>query len=119
MNSTRETLGHDFGGDIIEPGMAGYESASRSLFASGRPAYVLRPSNVEDVQAAVRFAIGSRMVLSVRGGGHDFAGFGTNDGGVVIDLGRLARVDIVDEEQHIVQIGGGATWGRVAGVLAP
>ena len=37
MNSARETLRRDFGGDIIEPGAAEYESASRSLFASGSP----------------------------------------------------------------------------------
>jgi FAD/FMN-containing dehydrogenase len=58
-------------------------------------------------------------VLSVRGGGHGFPGFGTNDGGVVIDLSRLANVEIIDKERHLVRIGGGATWGQVAAVLAP
>ena len=119
MSSALETLRRDFGGDIIEPGGAEYESASRSVLASGSPAHVLRPESVGDVQAAVRFAAGAGLVLSVRGGGHGFPGFGTNDGGVVIDLSRLANVEIIDKERHLVRIGGGATWGQVAAVLAP
>ena len=111
MNPTREILSHDFGGDIVEPGGAEYASASRSLFASGHPAYVLRPNNVDDVQAAVRFATGAGLMLSVRGGGHGFPGFATNDGGVVIDLSNLATVEIVDDDQHVVRIGGGAELG--------
>ena len=46
-------------------------------------------------------------------------GFGTNDGGVVIDLSELANVEIIDKERHLVRIGGGATWGQVAAALAP
>ena len=55
----------------------------------------------------------------MRGGGHGFPGFGTNDGGVVIDLSKLTNVEIIDKERHLVRIGGGATWGQVAAVLAP
>ncbi|MEV0659801.1 FAD-binding oxidoreductase [Actinomadura luteofluorescens] len=119
MNSALESLRRDFGGDIIEPGRAEYESASRSVLASGSPAYVLRPENVGDVQAGVRFAARTGLRLSVRGGGHGFAGFGTNDGGVVIDLGELANVQIIDKERHLVRIGGGADWGQVSAALAP
>lgn len=119
MSSALETLRRDFGGDIIEPGAAEYESASRALVASGSPAYVLRPTSVGDVQAGVRFAAGSGLALSVRGGGHAFAGFGTNDDGVVIDLSKLAQVEIIDKERHLVRIGGGTTWGQVAAALAP
>ena len=119
MSSALETLRRDFGGDIIEPGEAEYESASRSLLASGNPAHVLRPRSVGDVQAGVRFAASTGLLLSVRGGGHSFPGFGTNDGGVVIDLGKLANVEIIDKERHLVRIGGGATWGQVAAALAP
>jgi FAD/FMN-containing dehydrogenase len=119
MSSALEALRRDFGGDIIEPGGAGYESARRSVLASGSPAYVLRPESVGDVQAGVRFAAGAGLLLSVRGGGHGFPGFGTNDGGVVIDLSRLATVEIIDNERHLVRIGGGATWGQVAPALAP
>jgi FAD/FMN-containing dehydrogenase len=111
-------LREDFKGDIIEPGAAEYESASRSVLVTGTPAYVLRPLSVEDVQAGVRFAVEAGLALAVRGGGHSFPGFGTNDGGVVIDLSRLASVEIADAELGIVRIGGGATWGPVAAALA-
>ncbi|MFI6743046.1 FAD-binding oxidoreductase [Nonomuraea sp. NPDC050451] len=119
MSSALETLRRDFGGDIIEPGAAEYGSARRSVLTSGSPAYVLRPEDVADVRAGVRFAAGTGLLLSVRGGGHAFAGFGTNDGGIVIDLSRLAQVEVIDKERHLVRIGGGATWGQVATALAP
>lgn len=119
MSSVLETFGRDFGGDIIEPDGAAYESARRTILASGSPAAVFRPETVADVQAAVRAAAESGLALSVRGGGHAFAGFGTNDGGVVIDLSRLTEVEVIDEERHIVRIGGGAMWGQVASALAP
>jgi FAD/FMN-containing dehydrogenase len=117
--SALETLRRDFGGDIIEPGAAGYESASRAVLVSGSPAYVLRPTSVGDVRAGVSFAAAAGLSLAVRGGGHSFPGFGTNDGGVVIDLSALASVQVVDKERHLVRIGGGATWGQVAAALAP
>jgi FAD/FMN-containing dehydrogenase len=119
MSSALETLRRHFGGAIFEPGGAGYEPASGTLLAAGHPAWVLRPGSTADVQAAVRFAAGTGLVLSVRGGGHGFPGFGTNDGGVVIDLSRLASVEIIDKERHLVRIGGGATWGQVAAALTP
>jgi hypothetical protein len=111
--------GDAFNGDVIEPGAAEYESARRSVLASGSPAYVLRPKSTRDVQIAVRFAADAGLLLSVRGGGHAFPGFGTNDGGLVIDLGHLATVEVMDKERHLVRIGGGATWGQVSAALAP
>ena len=118
MSSSLEDLRREFGGDIIEPGAAEYESASRSVLATGSPAVVVRPAHVADVRAAVRYAAASGLELSVRGGGHGFPGFGTNDGGVVIDLGLLSNVAIVDPERHLVRIGGGATWGQVVAAMA-
>ena len=48
--------------------------------------------------------------LSVRGGGHSAPGFGTNDGGVVIDLSLMRHVH-VDPQARTARAGGGATWG--------
>jgi FAD/FMN-containing dehydrogenase len=109
----------DFDGGIIAPGHPEYDAASRTVLATGTPALVLRPSSVAAVQAGVRLAAAEGLPLSVRGGGHSFPGFGTNDGGVVIELSSLADVQVIDEERHIVRIGGGATWGQVATALAP
>ncbi len=119
MTSALEILRRQFAGDIIEPDGAEYETARRSVLVSGSPAHVLRPTSVAEVQAGVAFAAGTGLVLSVRGGGHGFPGFGTNDGGVVIDLSLLADVEIIDTDRHVVRIGGGATWGKVADALAP
>jgi FAD/FMN-containing dehydrogenase len=119
MSLDLATLRRDFGGDIVEPGTASYDAASRTVLAAGHPVYVLRPKSVRDVQTGVKFAADAGMVLSVRGGGHGFPGFGTNEGGVVIDLGDLDDVEVVDTERHVVRIGGGATWGQVVAALSP
>jgi FAD/FMN-containing dehydrogenase len=108
-----------FGGEIVAPGDPGYDAASRTVLAGGTPAAVIRPASVEDVQAAVRYAAASGLPLAVRGGGHSFAAFGTNDGGLVIDLAGLAGIDVVDKDKHVVRVGGGATWGQVATALQP
>ncbi|WP_427885606.1 FAD-binding oxidoreductase [Kribbella sp. GL6] len=108
-----------FGGQVFGPQDEGYDAASRTVLVAGSPAYVLRPASVDDVRKAVRYAVDSGLPLAVRGGGHAFAGFGTNDGGVVIDLSGQAGVEVVDKDKHTVRIGGGATWGQVAAALAP
>ncbi|MFP3464605.1 FAD-binding oxidoreductase [Leifsonia sp. SIMBA_070] len=119
MTDLLDTLDPGFGGAIIEPGGADYESASRTLLAVGRPARVLRPLTAADVQAAVRFAAAQQGPLAVRGGGHSFPGFGTNDGGTVIDLAELNAVEVLDDAHGVVRVGGGATWGQVAAALTP
>jgi FAD/FMN-containing dehydrogenase len=119
MHAAIEDLRHDFCGDIIEPGDATYDAVSRSVLATGSPFFVIRPQDESDVRAAVRAAARTGLALSVRGGGHSFPGFGTNDGGIVIDLRHLADIEVVDDERHLVRVGGGATWGEVAAALAP
>lgn len=119
MSSALEALRRHFDGDVIDPGHPDYGTARRSVLADGSPAWVLRPGSVAAVQAAVGFAAGEGRTLSVRGGGHSFPGFGTNDDGVVIQLSALSDVDVIDDVRHVVRIGGGATWGQVATALAP
>ena len=57
----------------------------------------------------MNFARDAGLDLSVKGGGHSAPGFGTNDGGVVIDLSLMRHVH-VDPVAH-ARTGGGATWG--------
>ena len=119
MTTTLESLSRDFSGDIIEAAHPDYATAAATILATGAPAVILRPSSVGGVQAAVKYAAASGLPLAVRGGGHSFSGFSTNDGGIVIDLSLLAGVEVVDGGWHVVRVGGGATWGQVAAALAP
>jgi FAD/FMN-containing dehydrogenase len=62
-----------------------------------------------DVQQAVNFARSFGLLVSVRGGGHSAPGYGTNEGGLVIDL-SLMRGIRVDPDARTVQAQGGALW---------
>jgi FAD/FMN-containing dehydrogenase len=100
---------------VVLPGDEDYESASAVAARRGSPAVIARPVNAEETAGAVRFARDNDLVLSVRSGGHSGSGYGTNDGGLVIDLSALHDVEVLDGER--VRIGGGATWGAVAQTL--
>src|SRR5207244_8099502 len=76
------------------------------------PRFIVRCSNVADVIAAVKFAGKRQLLVAVRGGGHNGAGLGTCDDGLVIDLSRMKGIR-VDPIARTVQVEGGCTWGDV------
>jgi FAD/FMN-containing dehydrogenase len=98
-------------GRVIEEGDADYETARRVYngMIDRRPAAVLQVSQVADVMAAVRFARGLGIEVAVRGGGHSSPGFGTVDGGLVLDLSTRRGVR-VDPATRTARAEGGATW---------
>jgi FAD/FMN-containing dehydrogenase len=100
---------------ILLPGDDDYTRASTVYARAGTPAIVVQPADETEAAIAVAFARDNRLTLSVRGGGHSGAGYGTNDGGVVIDLSLLSGVEVLDD--GLVRVGGGATWGAVAAAL--
>src|SRR3977135_1513099 len=75
-------------GELIATDHSGYDQARRvwNGHIDRRPAVIARCAGVADVQQAVNFARAHNLRLSVRGGGHSAPGYGTNDGGLVIDL---------------------------------
>jgi FAD/FMN-containing dehydrogenase len=99
-------------GGVVTSDDPTYEEARRvyNWMIDKRPLCVVRPSGVTDVIAAVNFAREADLDLSVRGGGHSVPGFGTNDGGVVIDLSLMKGVR-VDPKSKTARAEGGATWG--------
>jgi FAD/FMN-containing dehydrogenase len=75
-----------------------------------RPLAVVRAEQVADVVAAVNFARENSLELAIRGGGHSAPGFGTTDGGLVVDLSGMRYVQ-VDPHALRATAAGGATWG--------
>ena len=109
---TLDKLKEQVRGDVIGAADEGYEQARKvyNAMIDRRPSVVVRPANVGDVMAAVNFARESHLDLAIRGGGHSVPGFGTCDGGVVIDLSRMRSVR-VDPAKQTARAEGGATWG--------
>ncbi len=106
-----------FSGEVISPNDVGYAAVSSVFTTVGSPALIVRPTNSADIVTAIRFAREHSLQLSVRSGGHSGAGFGTNTDGMVIDLKELDRIEVIDESSHIVRIGSGAMWEKVAATL--
>lgn len=101
-------------GAVIGPDDPRYDEARAvyNAMIDKHPVLVVRCADVADVIQGVNFARQQGLAIAVRGGGHNAAGLGTCDGGVVLDLGMMKSVD-VDPRTRRVRVGGGATWGDV------
>ncbi|MDL5485555.1 LLM class flavin-dependent oxidoreductase [Microbacterium wangruii] len=104
----------------VEPGDFGYRTVRSTYMRGGAPGLVLRPRDVGEVAEALAFARRHRhLPLGIRSAGHGISGRSTNDGGIVIDLGALSRIEVLDEATRRVRIEPGARWGEVARALEP
>ena len=83
-------------GAVLLSGDEGYETARRVWNGNvdRRPAVIVRCMSASDVQRAVDFARKRDLLVSVRGGGHSAPGYGTNDGGLVIDLSSMKAISV-------------------------
>ena len=96
MASTVEELRDRTTGQVITQDDPGYDEARAvyNAMIDKRPSVVVRAAGVADVVAAVNHAREHELPIAVRGGGHSVPGFGTVDGGVVIDLGLMREVTV-------------------------
>ena len=112
-NSARSEL-TDLADRLTGPGDADYDDARavHNGMIDRHPALIIRCASPADVARAIAFARAQDAPLAVRGGGHNGAGLGVVDDGVVIDLSSMNDV-VVDPDAGTVRVGGGATWGEV------
>ncbi len=85
-----------FKGRVIQPSDLDYDK-SRQVFYGGidkKPAAIIRVASTNDVQQAIQLAKNEKLELAVRSGGHSVAGYSTTEGGVVIDLRDLNKIEI-------------------------
>ena len=107
-------LSGKFKGDLIRASDLVFPAASRiwNAMVSRTPGAIARCADVADVQLAVKSAADAGVLTAVRCGGHSLAGFGSCDGGLVIDLSRLRQVE-VDATARRARFAGGSLLGTV------
>jgi FAD/FMN-containing dehydrogenase len=83
-------------GNVIAPDDPGYDDARRVFFTGfdRRPAAIVRVADASNVSRIVNVARETGAELAVRSGGHSRAGFGTSEGGIVLDLSEMNAVEI-------------------------
>ncbi len=83
-------------GRVLLEGEAGYDEARRVWNGAidRKPALIAYCTDTRDVVEAVTFARSRTFPVAVRSGGHNVAGLSVCDGGMVIDLSRMKRIDV-------------------------
>jgi FAD/FMN-containing dehydrogenase len=83
-------------GQVITPEDGGYDGA-RTVFYGGidrHPAMIVRAVDAKDVMQTITLACETGLPLAVRSGGHSPAGHSVCEGGIVLDLGGMKKLQI-------------------------
>jgi len=96
------------------PGDAGFDDASRlwNGMIPHRPGLVVQPRGAADVMACLELAREKRVLLSVKGGGHNVAGTAIAHGGLLLDMSRMRGV-FVDRVARTARVQAGCLLGDV------
>ena len=108
-------LRSSFAGEILTSADGERYDEARAVFNGmfdRRPAAIARATCDGDVVAAILFVQSARMPLAVRAGGHSVAGYSTVEGGLLLDLRPMNRIE-VDAAARTVRVGPGVTWGEL------
>jgi hypothetical protein len=120
MLAISQQLGAQMEGLVFLPHDDGYRARLQiwNGAVAHRPALIAQCRTSGDVQCAIRIARQHGIPLSVRGGGHDWAGRALKHNGLVIDLSDMRRVE-VDGVAAIARVEGGATAADLVNAAAP
>ncbi|TYL38495.1 oxidoreductase [Natronococcus pandeyae] len=101
-------------GELIQSDDPEFDDASAiyNAMIDRHPRLIARCANVADVLAAVTFGREHDLETAIRSGGHNGAGLGTVDDGLVIDLSDMTGIR-VDPDAETVHVEAGCTWGDV------
>jgi FAD/FMN-containing dehydrogenase len=95
-------------GSLVRVGDEGWSDAVlvwNGLVASV-PALVVQPATAGDVAAAVTFARINKLLISIKGGGHNIAGTSMAPGGLTLDMSRMRNIT-VDAQAKLAHVGPG------------
>src|SRR6516164_7662484 len=101
-------------GEVLRPGEERYEAARRvwnGMIDPRHPAMIVRCATAVDVARSVEFARSNEIAVAVRGGGHSLTGDSFCDGGMVIDLSGMKKIE-VDRTRCVARADAGLTAGE-------
>jgi FAD/FMN-containing dehydrogenase len=108
------------GAALLRPGERDYERAVATdnlLYRFSRPLFVVQPRNAGQVRTIVNEARAKKLRITIKNGGHSYAGSSTADGGILLDLSRLSKVTLEmkprSQTPEFATLEGGAKWGHV------
>ena len=101
-------------GPVLTAGDGGWGNTVEiwNAMAAKAPALVVQPLSARDVSVAVSFAREHKLLLSIKGGGHNIAGTSIAEQGVMMDMSRMRDVR-VDPERRLAHVGPGCLLGDV------
>ncbi|MEK8227220.1 FAD-binding oxidoreductase [Oerskovia sp. M15] len=103
-----EGLASRVAGPLVRAGDEGWDEAVQlwNGDVAKQPALVVRPRDARDVASVVTFARELRLLLSIKGGGHNIAGTGLAEGGLALDMSLMNAIT-VDPRARLAQVGPG------------
>ena len=103
------TLAATFRGRIVTNGEPGFGELRDSMAWNGQPLHaripdaIVRPTSVQDVSAAIRFARANKLKVAIRTGGHDYNAASIRTGGLLLDLSQLDAIEI-DSAKRVARV---------------
>lgn len=104
-------------GTVLRRGDEAYEAARRGVVWNGRkpkryPAIIAKVADEEDVVTAVCYAKANGLKISIRAGGHSWAGWSVRDESLLIDLSAMQEMSL-DAETGIAKVNPAVKGGEV------
>ncbi|KAF8420976.1 hypothetical protein EV426DRAFT_718954 [Tirmania nivea] len=82
------------------------------LYRFARPRLVVQPETIPHVQAVVKQAVRRKILITIKNGGHSYAGFSSTNTGISLDLSNLLKTErvVLDINSKTATLSGGALW---------
>lgn len=90
-------LAHDLDGTLVRPGDAAWRTAHQlynTRFDGLKPAAVAYVAHPDDIRTTLSYAQAHGLRVSIRNGGHSYAGYSSGDNRLVVDVSRLNSIRV-------------------------
>ncbi|MEU7338047.1 FAD-binding oxidoreductase [Streptomyces sp. NPDC007074] len=88
-------LAKDLDGILVRPGDRAWSTAHQlynTRFDTLKPAAVAYAAHADDIRTAMAYARAHHIPLSIRNGGHSYAGWSSGDGRLILDVSKLDKI---------------------------